>query len=89
MPHNEGNDVDSSWEYGWLDRQFRDTPLVVLLLFGLCCGEIALIFSILGVALCRERTARTNATLVFIVSAIRACVSVTAVAIQVYWRYLR
>jgi hypothetical protein len=40
--------AEPDWEFGWLDRQLRDTPLVVLLLFSCCGGEIALIFGSLG-----------------------------------------
>jgi hypothetical protein len=80
---------DGDWEPGWLDRQFRDMPLIVLLLLSFCCGEIGLIFGILGVALCKDRTARGNAMIVSAVSAIRTLISVTAVSIYVYLRYMR
>jgi hypothetical protein len=83
MPRDHDDD-EGDWELGWLDRQFRDTPLVVLLLFSCCCGEIALIFGILGVALCKDRTARGNASIVLALSAIRFVLSVTAVAVRIY-----
>jgi hypothetical protein len=83
MPRNHDDD-EGDWELGWLDRQFRDTPLVVLLLFSCCCGEIALIFGILGVALCKDRTARGNASIVLAVSAIRFVLGVAAVAVRIY-----
>jgi hypothetical protein len=56
----------------------------VLILFSFCCGELALIFSILGVALCRNPKSRSNALIVFIVSAIRSCISVTAMTVGLY-----
>src|SRR5262249_54805118 len=32
----------------WLDRQFSQTSIVLLVLFPLCCGMFALIFGIIG-----------------------------------------
>jgi hypothetical protein len=85
MPRNHDDD-EGEWEPGWLDRQLRDTPLIVLILFSCCCGEIALIFGILGVALCRDRTARANASIVLAVSAIRFSLTVIGIGVRIYMR---
>jgi hypothetical protein len=57
-------------EMGWLDKQFTQTPLALLILFPLCCGIIALIFAIIGVATCEHPTARRNATIVLVISVV-------------------
>ena len=59
----------------WLDQQFANTNIAVLVLFGLCCGWIALVFSIVGVAACNNPTAKQNALVVLIVSIIASGLS--------------
>ena len=44
----------------WIDSQFRQTSMVILILFPFCCGEIALIFGIIGTAICKDPIARTR-----------------------------
>lgn len=84
MP-NQRDDDEDNWESGWLDRQFRDIPLIVLMLFSCCCGEIGLIFGILGVALCKNPTARANASIVLAISAIRFCLTLVGIGVRIYW----
>jgi hypothetical protein len=82
--YDDDDDIDISRlkrpdrEPNWLDQQFRNTSIVILVLFALCCGEISLIFGILGVCLCTDRTARTNATIVLVISAVRFGVAIIA-----------
>jgi hypothetical protein len=52
----------------WLDQQFADTSIVLLVLFPMCCGLVALVFGIVGVAACQEPKARRNALIVLIIS---------------------
>ena len=52
----------------WLDRQFSQTSLVLLVLFPMCCGVFALIFGIIGVAACEHPKARQNAIIVLVIS---------------------
>jgi hypothetical protein len=66
----------------WLDRQFADTSIVLLVLFPLCCGTLALIFGIVGVAACQEPKARRNALIVLVISVIWIAVAITAVALN-------
>jgi hypothetical protein len=54
----------------WIDQQFLNTPLVGLIVFSVCCGNIALIFSIIGVAMCKDPKARQNAIMVLVISII-------------------
>ena len=56
---------------GFLDRQFKDTNIVILILFPLCCGVIALIFGIVGVAACQHPIARRNAIIVLAIGGAR------------------
>jgi hypothetical protein len=60
----------------WIDQQFANTNIVVLVLFGLCCGWIALVFAIVGVATCQNPTARQNATIVLVVSIVTSVAAV-------------
>jgi hypothetical protein len=52
----------------WLDAQFADTSMVLLVLFPFCCGPFALIFGIVGVAGCTEDKARRNAIIALVIS---------------------
>lgn len=70
-------------EMGWLDQQFTNTNIVILILFSLCCGQIALIFGILGVLMCKNKTARTNATIVLVISGVSFCLSIVVTVAQV------
>jgi hypothetical protein len=53
-----------------LDSTFATTSFPLLILFGVCCSGIALILSIVGLATCKDPTARKNATIVLIISII-------------------
>jgi hypothetical protein len=79
-PREEPDDEDEppryrSTETGWLDQQFADTPMPLLILFPLCCGTIALVFGIVGVAACRDPDARRRAVIVLIVSVVQCVLS--------------
>lgn len=66
-----------------LDGMFANTSMVALILFGLCCGEISLILGIIGLAMCEDETARRNATIVTIVSAVRFVIVAAIVVIRI------
>jgi hypothetical protein len=61
-----------------LDGFFANTSTVVLVIFAFCCGGIALILSIIGVIICKDETAKSNARLVLIISGIITALSVIA-----------
>jgi phage FluMu protein Com len=69
-------------QMGWLDHQFADTNIVILVLFSLCCGIIALVFGIAGVAGCSDPVAKRNAWTVLIISLISAGVGATVSILQ-------
>lgn len=62
----------------WIDQQFLNTPLIVLILFSVCCGNIALIFSIIGVAMCKDPKARQNAIVVLVISIVISVIGLIA-----------
>jgi uncharacterized membrane protein len=57
-------------ELGPLDKMFRDTNVVILVLFGLCCGVIAAVFGLVGMLTAKDPKAKSNATLVLIIGGI-------------------
>ena len=59
-----------------LDRMFARTNFVLLILFGICCNGIALILGIVGLIVCKDPTARTNALIVTIIGGIIAAIGV-------------
>lgn len=60
---------------GFFDKTFADTSIVVLILFGFCCGWVALILAIIGVVTCQDEKARRNATIVLVVSIVMVILS--------------
>jgi len=63
-----------SSDRSFLDSTFADTSIVILILFGLCCGMVAVVLSIVALITCKDETARRNAVIVLIGSAIAAVV---------------
>jgi hypothetical protein len=55
-------------EKSWIDRQFSETSLLVLIVFPFCCGLPAFVFGLLGTILCRDPIARRNAIIVLCIS---------------------
>ena len=53
-----------------IDGLFAKTNIIVLLLFGFCCGNIALILGIVGLVACKDPRAKQNALIVTIIAAI-------------------
>jgi hypothetical protein len=68
--YDEDYDVRRSRKLTGMDAMFADTNIVLLVLFPLCCGVIALIFGIIGLATCKDETARQRALMVTIISAV-------------------
>jgi hypothetical protein len=57
-------------ELGPLDKTFRDTNMVVLVLFAVCCNGVALILGIIGLVTAKDQQAKSNAMLVTIIGAV-------------------
>jgi hypothetical protein len=57
---------------------FANTSIVALVLFGLCCGGIALVLGIVGLIVCKDELAKRNALIVTIISSITTFLNVLA-----------
>jgi hypothetical protein len=57
-------------EKTWLERQFTETAPLMLFLFPLCCGLIAVWFGMIGMVACRDADARRNALSLLIISVV-------------------
>jgi hypothetical protein len=57
-------------QLGPLDKTFRDTNIVVLVLFSICCNGIALILGIIGLVTAKDPKAKSNAMIVTIIGGI-------------------
>ena len=55
-------------DLGPLDGMYRDTNIVVLVLFGLCCSGIAFIMSLIALITAKDPTAKSNAMICMIVA---------------------
>jgi len=61
---------------GGLDGMFLDTNMFVLVLFGLCCGVIALVLSIVELSIGKDPEAKQRATTVLIISAVMMVIGI-------------
>lgn len=69
-----------SEKLGPLDKMFRDTNIIILVLFALCCNGIAAILGLICVLTAKDPKAKSNATITLIIGAI---VTVLSIALQV------
>jgi hypothetical protein len=79
-PRGPYGDIDVSRprrsELSWIDRQFLDTPIALLVIFSLCCGIFAFTFGLIGVVTCQHPDAKQKALIVTIISGILMALSV-------------
>ena len=61
------------------DKLFLDTNFVILIIFSICCGWIALIIGILGLVLCKDPEAKQRAMIVTVISGVIAAINLIAV----------
>jgi len=54
----------------WIEQQFKNTNIVLLVIFALCCNVLALIFGILGLTMSKDPEAKQKALVVTIIAAI-------------------
>jgi len=76
MATDDFDDRPARVELGPLDKTFRDTNIVVLILFSLCCGIIAFALGLVGMLTAKDPKAKANATVVTIISGILTAVGV-------------
>lgn len=65
-----------SGELGPLDKMYRDTNIVILVLFGLCCGLIAFILSLVAYFTAKDPKAKSNALIVIIVGLVMTALGI-------------
>jgi hypothetical protein len=63
-------------ELGPLDKMYRDTNIVILVLFGLCCGLIAFVLSLIAYFTAKDPKAKSNALIVIIVGLVMTAVGI-------------
>jgi uncharacterized membrane protein len=81
MSRGEGNLPPVS-ELTGMDGMFGKTNMVVLILFGFCCGYIALILGIVGLITCQDPRAKQNALIVTIIAGILSAIGTVANVIR-------
>ena len=59
---------------GPLDKLFRDTNVVILVIFGICCNWIAAILGLIGMLTGKDEKAKSNARLTLIVGVVSLAV---------------
>ena len=77
----EADDYDDdrrTAQLGPLDKMYRDTSTVVLVIFGCCCGMIAFILSLVAYFTAKDEKAKSNALMVVIISAIVSALGIVA-----------
>ncbi len=62
-------------QMGWLEQQFRNTNVVILVIFGVCCGWLAAIIAAIAYFTGTDPKAKQNALIVMIVGAIMGIAS--------------
>lgn len=77
MPR-EFDDLAPTTAKGPLDGMFANTNIVVLILFGVCCGVIALVLSLIAYLTAKSPKAKSNALIVLIISGIITVLGVGA-----------
>ncbi len=68
----------SSGAMGPLDGMYKNTNIVVLILFGLCCGLIAFVLSLVAYLTGKDPKAKSNAMLVMIIGGILTAIAIAA-----------
>jgi hypothetical protein len=63
-------------ERAGLDGMFLDTNMFFLVLFGLCCGVIAMVLSIVELATGKDPEAKQRATTVLIISIVMSVIGI-------------
>ena len=63
---------------GPLDGMYRDTNIVVLILFGCCCGIIAFVLSLVAYITAKDSKAKSNAMIVLIISGVMVVLNIIA-----------
>ncbi len=71
-------------EYGPLDKMYMDTSFPLLIIFGFCCGGIALILSVIALATAKQPEAKSRATTVAIIGGAMIVIGIVANIVSVF-----
>jgi heme/copper-type cytochrome/quinol oxidase subunit 4 len=82
MPRRDDDYDDVPAPLGPLDKMYRDTNIVVLVIFGFCCGLIAFVLTLVAFLTAKDPKAKSNATVVLIISGIMSLLNVVATIMQ-------
>jgi len=80
MASDDYDDRPSGGAKGPLDGMYANTNIVVLVLFGICCGLIAFVLSLVAYLTAKDPKAKSNAMLVM---AIGGAMVVLGIILQV------
>ena len=61
------SDAPPPAQMGWLEQQFANTNIVILVIFGICCGGIAAIIAAIAYFTGTNPKAKQNALIVLII----------------------
>jgi len=63
--------ADSTPEpHSWIDRQFANTSILIVVVAACFCQPLMLIFAIIGLCLCKTPKAKRNALIITVLSAV-------------------
>lgn len=62
------DDAPRSGAKGPLDGMYANTNMIVLVIFGICCGLIAFVLSLVAYLTAKDPKAKSNALMVLIIS---------------------
>jgi hypothetical protein len=83
-PRDEDDDaaLPSGGELGPLDKLFRDTNIVILIIFGCCCSGIAFILALVCYITAKDPKAKSNAMIVMGIGAALTALGIIASIVQ-------
>jgi len=69
--------------HSWIDQQFANTSILIVVVAACFCQPFMLIFAIIGLFLCRNRKAQRNAMIITIASGVLFVVYIIIGALNV------
>jgi hypothetical protein len=79
----DDRDDDIRPALGPMDKFFRDTNMVLLILLGCCCWPIGLILSIVELATGKDPKGKSNATIVAVIGGVLLVINIISFIVQV------
>jgi hypothetical protein len=76
MAVDDYDDRPAPTALGPLDKTFRDTNMVILIIFAVCCALLGLPLGLVGMLTAKDPKAKSNATIVTIISGVMWAISI-------------